>query len=150
MATTLEQLKAERDRLAKEYEAIQAEFSAGTNFLSGNALIDQERREIAKFKELSEINRQIRIETKQLAASGQTAENQIQNTNTPDQAATPISADDKKKLDAAKSGSLSATINQSQDPTAANKQNLTNNQGPAAKSESNFSQDINTATTDSV
>jgi len=83
VATNLELLQAERDRLSKEYESIQAEFSAGKNFLSGSALEDQERRETAKFRELSAINQQIRVETGQLAAAGQTAEQKVTNDTPP-------------------------------------------------------------------
>ena len=78
MASTLDELKAKRDRLAKEYEAIQAEFGAGKNFLSGAAEADREARETAKFRELSAVNQQIRVETGQNSAQGQTAQAELE------------------------------------------------------------------------
>ena len=42
---TVDELKAQRDRLSEEYQAIQAEFSAGKEFLSGAAEADREARE---------------------------------------------------------------------------------------------------------
>ena len=56
---TLEELKAEKARLTKEYEAIQAEFGSGKNFKSGKAEEEREAREIAKYKELRQVNEKI-------------------------------------------------------------------------------------------
>ena len=137
MATTLDELKATRDRLAKEYEAIQAEFSAGKNFLTGAAEADREARETAKFRELSAVNQQIRVETGQNSAQGQTAQARLNDVTTPNPAPDAISAEQKNNVDAEKSGQLSAKVNQVQDPTAANKQNAAGGTDQQ-KSEANF------------
>ncbi len=83
----IDDLKSQRDQLAKEYEAIQAEFSSGKNFTSGAAEIDREAREMAKYYELRRVNEQIRLEEGKVSSAGQTAEqkanNDISETNTP-------------------------------------------------------------------
>jgi hypothetical protein len=76
---TLEELNAQKEKLAREYEAIQAEFSAGKNFTSGQAEIDREQREIAKFKELSDVNKQIRAQSGQASAAGNAADTTVTN-----------------------------------------------------------------------
>jgi hypothetical protein len=130
---TVDELKSQRDRLSREYEAIQAEFSAGKQFLSGAAEADREAREIAKFKELSAVNQQIRLQEGQISAQGQTAQQKLTNDTTAnnpgtgpvDQTQDPqtISQGQKTNLDQANSGQLSSRVEQSQDATAANKQN---------------------------
>ncbi len=137
---TIDDLRAQRDKLAQEYEAIQAEYSSGKNFLTGAAETDREARETAKFRELSAVNKQIRIETGQDAAQGQTAGSRIQNDPTAQQSGTPLTDQEKNNLANDKSGQSAAVVNQSQDPAAANKQN---NQPviPATKSEADFSGD---------
>ena len=77
---TLDDLKAQRDKLAREYEAIQAEYSSGQKFLTGAAEADRERREIAKNLELRAVNQQIRLEERKVAAAGQTADAAADNT----------------------------------------------------------------------
>ena len=149
MASTLDELTAKRNKLAKEYEAIQAEFSAGQNFTSGAAEADREAREIAKFRELSAVNQQIRVETGQVAAQGQTVEQKLQNESTPNQTGTALTAEEKSNVDKANSGELSSTVNQAQDPTAANTQNTqagTNQK----KSEANFAGEKSNNTASSV
>jgi hypothetical protein len=141
VATTLEELQAKKLQLEKEYEAIQREFSAGRNFTFGAAEENREAREVAKFRELSEVNKLIRVETGQNAAQGQTVENQIQNVNTPNQTPTTLTAEQKNNLDQAGTGELSSKVNQAQDPTAVSKQNKENTQGTVSKSEANFTSD---------
>ena len=137
MASTLDELKAKRDRLAKEYEAIRAEFGAGKNFLSGAAEADREARETAKFRELSAVNQQIRVETGQNSAQGQTAQARLNDVTTPNPTPDAISAEQKNNVDAEKSGRLSAKVNQAQDPAAVNKQNAAGGTDQK-KSEANF------------
>jgi hypothetical protein len=92
-------------------------------------------------------------------ASGQTAEQKVVNdsttsnpgTGTPDklQDPQPISAEQKNNLDQANSGQLSSQVEQSQDATAANKQN--NSGGTqASPSEANYSGPKETNTASSV
>ena len=145
---TIDELKAQRDRLAREYEAIQAEFSSGKNFKSGKAEVEREARETAKFRELRQVNEQIRLQEGQVAAAGQTAEQKIKNESTPDQQGVPVSDEQKNKLNQANSGNLSSKVEQSQDPTAANKQN--NQTDSPAKSEANFDSGTNQAAAKSV
>jgi hypothetical protein len=74
------------------------------------------------------------------SAQGQTAEDQINNTETPNQAAQPLSDEEKANLEKNDSGETASKINQAEDPSAASKQNDV--KGTAAqKSESNFSAD---------
>ena len=80
---TLDDLTAQRDKLAREYEAIQAEYSSGKKFLTGAAEADRERREIAKNQELRAVNQQIRLEEGKVAAAGQTAEAKVVNDQPP-------------------------------------------------------------------
>ena len=147
---TVEELKAQRDRLSREYEAIQSEFSAGKNFLSGAAEAEREARETAKFRELSAVNQQIRLQEGQISSQGQTAEQSLNNQLTPRNPGTgptdltqdpqPVTADQKSNLNQSKSGQLSSKVEQSQDPTAANKQNNPPNQ--PTKSEADFSSSL--------
>lgn len=147
MPTNLEELQAKKDQLQREYQAIQQEYSAGRSFLTGAAEADREARETAKFQELSAVNQQIRAETGQNAAQGQTVESRLQNVSTPNQAAATLSPDEKSKLNASKSGSLSSKIDQSQDPTTSTKQNTN---AVSGKSEANFSADVATNNSGSV
>lgn len=78
---TLEELQARKNKLSREYEAIQAEFSSGKNFTSGAAEADRERREIAKYQEIKDVDQQIRAQTGQISAGGQTAGAASTNTN---------------------------------------------------------------------
>lgn len=77
---------------------------------------------------------------------GQTAEQQVQNSNTPDQVAAFITAEEKAKLDQTASGELASTVEQSQDPVALNKQN--SNSQP--KSEANFDTSLTQNSAESV
>jgi len=77
---TLDDLKAQRDRLSREYEAIQAEFSTGKNFKSGKAEEEREAREMAKYRELRQVNEQIRLQEGKVSAAGQTADSKVDNT----------------------------------------------------------------------
>ena len=82
------------------------------------------------------------------SASGQTAEQQLQNNSTPDQQAESLSDEEKAKLDQSKSGELSSKVEQSQDPTASNQ-----NQNAGAdqkKSEANFGDEKTDNKADSV
>ncbi len=82
------------------------------------------------------------------AAVGQTAVAKLQNESTPNQPGVPVSEEEKSKLDQANSGSLSSKVEQSQDPTAANKQN--NPPNSPIKSEANFDSGTNQAAAKSV
>lgn len=116
---TLEELKAQQERLSREYEAIQAEFSAGKNFTSGQAEIDRERREVAKFRELSEVSKQIRAQEAQTSAGGKTAEQQVNNSFppnfnnesvTPNQQSTNLSPAEQAKLKNNASGQIDQKV----------------------------------------
>lgn len=143
MATNLEQLQAERARLLAEEEALQREFGSGRGgkeFLTGAKLEDWERRSLANDKALRQVNYQIRTETGQISSQGQTSDSQIQNQSTPKQAGTPLSDLQKTNLENDRSGQTAATVNQTQDPSATNKQN---NQPvtQTTKSEASFTSD---------
>ena len=94
--------------------------------------------------ENSDLRNQIQA---QVQAAGQTAEQQLQNTNTANNPGTgpanttqdpqPITNDQKQTVDQASSGELSNKVQQSQDPTAANKQNNAGGTNQN-KSESNY------------
>ena len=94
--------------------------------------------------ENSDLRNQIQA---QVQAAGQTAEQQLQNTNTANNPGTgpanttqdpqPITNDQKQTVDQANSGELSNKVQQSQDPTAANKQNNAGGTNQN-KSESNY------------
>jgi len=157
---TVDDLKAQRDRLTREYEAIQAEFSSGKNFKSGAAEAEREAREVAKFKELSAVNRQIRLQEGQTAAAGQTAGQKVVNDTTANNPGTgtadktqdpqPITQEQKNKLDQSKSGQLSSRVDQSQDATAANKQNAGVGTSASPQSEASFDNDRTTSKSASV
>jgi hypothetical protein len=94
--------------------------------------------------ENSDLRNQIQA---QVQAAGQTAEQQLQNTNTANNPGTgpanttqdpqPITNDQKQTVNQANSGELSNKVQQSQDPTAANKQNNAGGTNQN-KSESNY------------
>jgi hypothetical protein len=96
----------------------------------------------------------------QNSAAGQTAEQKIQNVDSINNPGTgradttqdpqTVTAEQKSKLDQAKSGQLSSKVEQSQDPTAASKQDTGVNTPTPPKSESNFSGDRATSKTASV
>ena len=74
----------------------------------------------------------------QNSAAGQTADAAVENQSAPNQTPAALSAEEKNKLDQAKSGQLSAQVQQSQDATAQSKQNAAGiNQN---KSESDFNE----------
>jgi hypothetical protein len=75
--------------------------------------------------------------TAKQSARGQTAEQKLQNTETPNQPGSALSAEEKAKLDQSKTGELSNKAQQSQDPTATNKQN-TEGGTDKKKSEADF------------
>lgn len=87
----------------------------------------------------------------QTQAAGQTAEQQVNNNTTPNNPGTgpanttqdpqPITDDQKQNVNQANSGKLSSKVEQSQDPTAANKQN--NPPNSSTKSEANFDSGTN-------
>ena len=164
MATTLEQLEAERIRLLAEEAALKREYGSGRGgkeFLSGPALEDWERRALINDKALSKINYQIRVETGQVSAEGQTSQRPFNGNFAPNNPGTgapdttqnynqPVNAEQRNNLEQSQSGQTATKVNQAQDPTAANKQNLSQTQGSASKSESNFSEAGATNSSNSV
>lgn len=94
--------------------------------------------------ENSDLRNQIQSVTQ---AAGQTAEQKLQNTNTTNDPGTgsanttqdpqPVTDDQKQRVNQSNSGELSNKVQQSQDPTAANKQNNTGGTDQN-KSEANF------------
>jgi len=84
----------------------------------------------------------------QNSAAGQTADAAVENQSAPNQTPAALSAEEKNKLDQAKSGQLSAQVQQSQDATAQSKQNAAGiNQN---KSESDFNEDTTVNQNNSV
>lgn len=140
MATTLEQLQAERSRLLAEQEALDREFGSGRGgkeFLTGAALQDWENRVTQNNRALSQNFKEIRAVTGQNSAQGQTADSAVQNQSIPNQPTESLSPENKNRLDKDKTGQLSSEVQQSQDPVAASKQTSSNFQN---KSEENFDQ----------
>lgn len=148
----LDFLKAERQRLLAEEEALQREYGSGAGgkeFLTGQALTNWEARVRLNNKDLSQNFKNIQAESGQDAAKGQTAPTPVNGNFAPDKPGSgpvdttqnlnqPISVQQSNNLANAQSGQTAALVNQAQDPTAANKQNLSQTQGSATKSEANF------------
>ena len=157
-------LKAERQRLLAEEEALQREYGSGAGgkaFLTGKALENWEARVRLNAKDLSQNFKDIQAESGQGAAKGQTATAPFNGNfapNNPGNGAVdttqnlnqPVNAEQRNNLVNSQSGQTAALVNQAQDPTAANKQNLSLTQGSASKSESNFAEAGTTNSSDSV
>jgi len=77
-------------------------------------------------------------------AKANAASTQAANTATPTPPDTPVTAEEKKRVDDDQSGATAATVNQSQDPKAASQQNTQTNSGSSSRSEANFSSDVGT------
>jgi hypothetical protein len=147
----LDFLKAERQRLLAEEEALTKEYSLGPNntFLTGAALTSWEARSRLNAKDLSNNFKDIQAESGQDASKGQTAQAPFNANFSPDKPGTgpvdttqnlnqPVSAQQRNNLEQSQSGQTATKVDQAQDPTAANKQNLSRTQGSATKSEANF------------
>ena len=157
-------LKAERQRLLAEEEALQREYGSGAGgkaFLTGKALENWEARVRLNAKDLSQNFKEIQAESGQGAAKGQTATAPFNGNfapNNPGNGAVdttqnlnqPVNAEQRNNLVNSQSGQTAALVNQAQDPTAANKQNLSLTQGSASKSESNFAEAGTNNSSDSV
>ena len=126
-------------------ERILKEKNAEAAKLEGElAPLRQRRGEIEN--ELFELELQKRgILQRQNSAKGQTAENQIKNTTTPDPQPAKLTTQEKTRVEAAKTGELSTNVSQAQNP-----QPLDSTSGPGSKSEANFSQDAVDNPSDSV
>lgn len=161
----LDFLKAERQRLLAEEEALQREYGSGAGgkeFLTGAALTSWEARVRLNAKDLSNNFKEIQAESGENAAKGQTAQAPFNANFTPDKAGAgqavdttqnlnqPLSTDQKNNLVKGAAGQRAVQVNQAQDPTAANKQNLSKTQGSASKSESNFTEASSTNSANSV
>jgi hypothetical protein len=150
----LDFLKSERQRLLAEEEALQREYGSGAGgkqFLTGKALEDWEARVRFNAKELSQNFKDIQAETGQNSAKGQTAPAPLNGNLAPNNPGTgpndttqnvnqPVTAEQKNNLINGQSGQTASKVNQALDPTAANKQNLSQTQGSASKSESNYTE----------
>lgn len=147
----LDFLKAERERLLAEEEALAKEYSLGPNntFLTGAKLEAWEARVRQNAKDLSQNFKSIQAESGQDSAKGQTAQAPFNANFAPDNPGTgkpdttqnlnqPLSTDQKNNL--VKGAAGQRAVNQAQDPTAANKQILSQTNGAANKSEANFSE----------
>jgi len=154
-------LKAERERLLAEEEALTKEYSLGPNntFLTGAKLEAWEARVRQNNKDLSQNFKDIQAESGENAAKGQTAQAPFNANFAPDNPGTgkadttqnvnqELNADEKNNL--LKGAAAQRALDQAQDPTAANKQNLSKTQGSAVKSESNFTEAGSTNSDNSV
>jgi hypothetical protein len=159
----LDFLKAERQRLLAEEEALQREYSLGPNntFLTGAKLEAWEARVRLNNKDLSQNFKDIQAESGENAAKGQTATAPFNANFAPDNPGTgtpdttqnynqPVTAQQRNNLSQSQSGQLAAKVDQRQDPTATNKQNAGIGSQKGPRSEATFSTDATRSKNGSV
>jgi hypothetical protein len=143
-----QELDRQRNELQRKIAATRDTTEAAALRAQRDAISTQQDRLDNEITTLQSENVDLRNQIQaQTQAAGQTAEQQVQNTNTPNNPGTgpanttqdpqAITNDQKQKVNQANSGELSNKVQQSQDPTATNKQNSAGGTNQN-KSEANF------------